>query len=209
MSSLSELRPDSGIRAERLVLRELAHRIDDELASAIDLVSKAVHRCETTEARATLASVQERLESHARLYHALQMPQFTTTIDLAAYLQQLCWSISRSSLAGEGIALTLLLHPLKMSSDRCWLLGIIVFELIIDAARRVPHDGTGAIDLAVWVAANSVACAITDNGSPGACQGREDDPSLVESLAAHLGGTVDVHAGPDGTRAVVNVPRYS
>ncbi len=209
MNGLSERLPDGGLHAERLVLRELAHRIDDELASAIDLVSKAVKRCETTDVRTTLASVRERLESHARLSHALQMPQFTTTIDLAAYLQQLCWSISRSSLAGEGIALTLLLHPLKMSSERCWLLGIIVFELIIDAARRVPRDGTGTIHLAVWVAAKSVACAITDNGSSDGCQDREDDPSLVESLVTHLDGTVDVHAGPDGTRAVVNVPRYS
>ncbi|MGY4296761.1 hypothetical protein ACVWXN_004856 [Bradyrhizobium sp. i1.4.4] len=32
MSSLSELLTDGGVKAERLLLRELAHRIDDELA---------------------------------------------------------------------------------------------------------------------------------------------------------------------------------
>lgn len=207
MSSLSDLLPDGDVRAERLLLRDFAHRIDDELASVIDLVSKAANRCDGAEARATLASVQDRLESHARLYRALQMPQFTTTVDLAAYLQQLCRSISRSSLEGEGIALSLLLHPLKINSERCWLLGMIVFEAITNAARRVAHGGAGAIHLEVRGTATSIACCITDNGPFDESRYREEDRSIVETLAAHLHGTVDVSVGPDGTRTVVNVPR--
>lgn len=207
MSSFSELLPDGRLTAERLLLRELAHRIDDELASAIDLVSRAANRCEGAEARAALASVQDRLESHARLCHALQMPQFATTIDLAAYLQQLCGSISRARLESDGIALSLLLHPLKVSSERCWLVGIIVFELITDAARRVSRSGAGAIHLEVWAAANSIVCCITDNGASGESRSREQDRSIVETLVARLHGTVDVSVGPDGTRAVVNFPR--
>jgi two-component sensor histidine kinase len=207
MDGLAEILPDGSATAERLLLREFAHRIDDELAWAIDLVSKAANRCETSEARATLASVQERLENHARLYHALQMPQFTTTVDLAAYLRQLCWSISRSSLEGEGVALSLLLHPLMMSSERCWLLGMIVFGLVTSAARHVSHDGAGAIRLEVWLTARSVACAITDNGM--ADENRKRDRSTVETLVAQLNGTIDVHAAPDGTRTVVKIPRQA
>jgi two-component sensor histidine kinase len=208
MSSL-ELLPDGGVAAERLLLRELAHRIDDELASAIDLVSKAAGHCDGTEAKATLASVQDRLESHARLCHLLQLPQFTTAIDLAAYLQQLCRSISRSSLEAERIALSLLLHPLKMSSERCWLLGMIVFELITNAARHVSHGGAGAIHLEVWGTATSIACCVTYNGTFDESRYREQDRSIVEMLAANLHGTVDMSAGPEGTRTVVNVPRQS
>ena len=207
MSSLSELLPDGGVKAERLLLRELAHRIDDELASAIDLVAQAADRCDGIEARATLASVQCRLEGHAQLHHALQMPQFTTTVDLAAYLQQLCRSISRSSLEDKGIALSLLLHPLQMSSERCWLLGMIVFELITGAVRHVSHCGAGAIRLEVWLTATSVACSIMDNGSSDESRYREEDRSIVETLAARLHGTVDVRGGPDGFRTVVTIPR--
>ncbi|MHC4043997.1 histidine kinase dimerization/phosphoacceptor domain -containing protein [Bradyrhizobium sp. 23AC] len=209
MSGLSKLSANGGMTAERRLLREFAHRIDDELASAIDLVSKAASRCDAREARATLASLQERLESHVRLHHALQMPQFTTIVDLAAYLQQLCRSISRSSLEGEGISLSLLLHPLKMSSERCWLLGMIVFELVTSAAGRVSHGGTGAIHLEMWVTTTSVACSVTDNGSSDEGRHQQEERAIVEALLEHLNGTVDVHAGPGGATTVVSLPRWS
>ncbi|MBR0845755.1 sensor histidine kinase [Bradyrhizobium liaoningense] len=199
--------PDGGVRAERLLLRELAHRTDDELALAIDLVTKAIDGCDGAEVRAALASVQDRLENHARLHHALQMPQFTTTVDLAAYLQQLCRSISRSSLEGEGIALSLLVQPLKIDSERCWLLGMIVFELITSAARHVSHSEAGEIRLELWGTATSISCCITDNGFSGESRFREEDRSIVETFVAHLGGMVDVCGGVDGGRTVVNVPR--
>ncbi|KRR22596.1 histidine kinase dimerization/phosphoacceptor domain -containing protein [Bradyrhizobium retamae] len=207
MSDLSELLPDGGAKAERLVLRELEHRTDVELASAIDLVTKAINRCDGVEARAALASVQERLESHARLRHALQMPQFTTTVDLAAYLQQLCRSISRSSLEGECIALSLLLHPLKMNSTRCWLRGMIVFELITSAARHVYRGGAGAIHLEISVTGRSIACCVTDNGSVDQSQYRKEGSNIVKTLAAHLRATVDICVGSNGGKAIVKLPR--
>jgi hypothetical protein len=63
-------------------------------------------------------------------------PEYDTTVDVAAYLQQLCRAISRAELAGAGIELLLSVHPLRINADRCWLLGMIVFELIADAARH-------------------------------------------------------------------------
>jgi hypothetical protein len=53
------------------LISELTHRINNEFASAISLVSLAA---------------------------ALQMPEHRTRIDVTAYLEQLCLSISRSKL---------------------------------------------------------------------------------------------------------------
>jgi len=205
MSGLPELLPDHGANAERMLLRELAQQIDDELVSVIDLLSQAVNRCDGTEARAAVACVQDRLQSHARLHHALQMPQFATTVDLAAYLLQLGRSISRSRLEPEGIALSLLLQPLTMSSERCWLLGMIVFELITASARHVA-SGSGSIRLEVRGTANSVTCCITDNGRSNEVRSRGGHP-IVEMLVARLNGTIDIRFRPDLTRTVVEIPR--
>ena len=205
MSSLSELSPDSGANAERMLLRELAHQIEGELVSVIELLSEAARRCDGTEARAILTSVQDRLESHVCLHHALQMPQFVTTIDLASYLQQLCRSISRSRLEYEGIALSLLLQPLKISSERCWLLGMIVFELITASARRISFEATGAIRLEVWGTASSVTCCVVDNGTTDEARARLDR-SIVDMLVARLNGTMDIRFGPDGARTVIEIP---
>ena len=51
MSSLPELLPNRGATTERLLLRELLHRINDELASVIRLISVAANRCESDHAR--------------------------------------------------------------------------------------------------------------------------------------------------------------
>jgi anti-sigma regulatory factor (Ser/Thr protein kinase) len=94
-----------------------------------------------------------------------------------------------------------------MNSERCWLLGMIIFEAITNAARRVAHGGAGAIHLEVRGTPTSIACCIMDNGLHDESRYRGEDRSIVETLAAHLHGTVDVCTGSDGTRTVVTVPR--
>jgi two-component sensor histidine kinase len=205
MSSLSQQLPGR-VAAERLLLREFSHRINNELASAISLVSVTASRCTSNEARAALAAVRDRLESFARVHHSLQMPEYTTTIDLAAYIHQLCRAISHSKLAGKGIELSLSIYPLSMSSERCWFLGMIVFELITNAARHAFHDKAGSIHLEIWPAGTSIECCIADNGTSDANPSPRRGLSIVAALTSSLRGTVDMQFGPNGTRTVVNFP---
>ena len=206
MSSLSELLPDGGAPPERLLLRELAHRIDNELAAAIDLVSAAASLCESSEARVALAAVSDRLQCYAQLHHSLQMPEYTTTIDLAAYLNQLCRAISRSELVDREIELLLSAPPLRMSSEPCWHLGMIVFELITSAAQHAFPDGTGSIHLRVRLNAVSIECRITDTGIPDEDPSRRNGLAIVEALVRGLYGTVDTQSGPNETATVVHLP---
>lgn len=205
MSRLPGRLPGNG-EAERLLLREFSHRINNELASAISLVSVTARRCDSNEARAALAAVRDRLESFARVHHSLEMPEYTTAIDLAAYIQQLCRGISHSKLADRGIELSLSIHPLRMSSERCWLLGMIVFELITNAARHAFEDATGAIHLEIWPAGASIECCITDNGSAQANPSPGRGSAIVRALASALSGTIDMQFGPNGSRTVVSFP---
>ena len=82
---------------ERLLINELTHRINNEFASAISLVSLAAVRSSNREVKVALTSVVELLHHYADVYRALQMPEHRTRIDVAAYLE-LCLSISRSKL---------------------------------------------------------------------------------------------------------------
>jgi two-component sensor histidine kinase len=207
-ASMNGLSPQLSGRdeAERLLLREISHRINNELASAISLVSVAASRCSSSEARAALAAVQDRLENFARVHRSLQMPEYTTTIDVAAYIHQLCRAISHSKLADEGIELSLSIYPLRMSSERCWLLGMILFELITNAARHAFDDRAGSIHLELRPAGRSIECCITDNGTSDANPSPGRGLSIVTALASALCGTIDMQFGPNGTRTVVNFP---
>lgn len=205
-SNKPELSPTDGAAAERLLLREFSHRINNELASAISLIAVAARRCNSDEAKSALATVQDRLECYAHVQHSLQMPEYSTAIELTTYIHQLCRAISRSRLEREGIELTLSLYPLKMSSERCWFLGMIVFELVSNAARHAFRHEAGSIHVEIFPVGTSVKCRITDNGRSSADPRRGRGLSIVEALAARLHGTLDLQFGPNGTTMIVNFP---
>jgi two-component sensor histidine kinase len=206
MSSLSELLPYRGAATERLLLREFSHRVKDEFASAISLVAGAAGRCDSGEARAVLVAVLDRLQSHALVHRSLQMPEYDTTVDVAAYLQQLCRAISRAELAGAGIELLLSVHPLRINADRCWLLGTIVFELIADAARHTFPNGTRSIRLEIWPAGSLIECCISDDGIADEGSLQSNSLAILEALVGNLQGAVENRSGPSGNRRVVKVP---
>jgi two-component sensor histidine kinase len=97
-NTMRRLATEQSFPEERLLINELTHRINNEFASAISLVSLAAVRSSNREVKVALTSVVELLHHYADVYRALQMPEHRTRIDVAAYLEQLCLSISRSKL---------------------------------------------------------------------------------------------------------------
>src|ERR1700728_2693588 len=95
------------IPQEQILLHELNHRINNEFAAAISFVSLAAARSENDEVKTTLSGVAELLHQYADIHRALQMPECDMLIDAAAYLRELCRSISRSQLDGRKIQLVL------------------------------------------------------------------------------------------------------
>ncbi len=191
---------------ERLLLREFSHRINNELAFAISSISVAAAGCDNDKARIVLAAVRDRLQGFARVHHSLQMPDYSTTIDATTYLHKLCQAIGHSRLEGRGIELSLRLCPLRMSSERCWYLGMIVFELITNAARHAFHRGPGQIQLELLPSGMSVECRVTDNGTSEAGIYPGGGLKIVEALAANLRGTIDVQFEQPGTRSILIFP---
>ena len=129
----------------QLLMRELMHRISNEFASAISMVSITAARCSNAEAKEALAGVQRYLEQYARVHHALRMPEPGLLIDCSAHLQELCRSMSRSKLSARNIELAFIDNPLLIASERCWILAMIVYELITNSARHAFGHAGGKI----------------------------------------------------------------
>jgi two-component sensor histidine kinase len=204
-------RTDQGVFASegsdktRLLLREFSHRINNEFASAIAMISIAA-RSANDEARAALTAVEDQLQNFARVHHALQMPEHTSLIDAAAYLRQLCRAISRSKLEHKGIELRLVERAFHMSSERCWRLALILSELIANAERHAFRNRGGWIHVELLPSLSFVECRVTDNGSSEANTIPGHGLKIVEALARSLGGTIDQRFGPRGATAVLIFP---
>ena len=190
----------------RLLLREFSHRINNEFASAIGVISIAAARSADDEAKVALAAVRDRLQNYALVHHALQMPKDVSCIDAAAYLRQLCWAISRSKLERNGIELRFVERTFRMNSERCWRLGLIVSELITNAERHAFRNGGGSIRVELLPSLSFVECRVTDNGTAEANARPGHGLKIVEALAKSLGGTIDQRFGPRGATAVLNFP---
>ena len=131
-----EFDPQVRLFHQAVLLHELNHRINNEFSSAISAVSLAAAHSGNEEVKMALSAVNELLHSYADVHRALQMPEVDGLVDAATYLRQLCLSISRSKLNHLEIQLVLAACPLLLRSDRCWRLGMIVYELITNAASH-------------------------------------------------------------------------
>ena len=189
----------------RLLLHEFSHRINNEFASAIGVISVAV-RSANDEAKAALAAVRDQLQTYALVHHALRMPEHAGCVDAAAHLRQLCRAISRSRLESKGIELRLVERTFQMNSERCWRLGLIVSELITNAERHAFRNGGGMIRVELLPSVAFVECRVTDNGTGEANTYPGHGLKIVEALAKSLGGTIDQRFGPRGATALLIFP---
>jgi two-component sensor histidine kinase len=190
----------------RLLLREFSHRINNEFASAIGMISVAARHSGSADAKAALAAVQDQLYSYARVHHALRMPEHNSWIDAAAYLRQLCHTICSAKLSAKRIELVLIERPFQMESERCWRLGLIVSELITNSARHAFCDKAGLIRVEVLPSLSVIECRVTDNGTVGSTIQPGNGTKIMASLAKSLGGTIHQHFGSEGATAVLIFP---
>jgi two-component sensor histidine kinase len=189
---VTELVPQRPAFSERTLLLELSHRINNEYTSAINLISVAAVRTDNLEVKTALAHVVDLLQHYADVHRALKMPDRDVVIDAAEYLQTLCRSISRSKLDRVDINLVLVADTVWLDSERCWRLGMIVYELVTNTARHAFFEGGGGevrVDLSLGDA--FVRCEVSDNGV--APEGIELGRGLtiLGDLAQSLGGRVN------------------
>jgi two-component sensor histidine kinase len=206
MMQLIEIQSSERFSSEaRLLLREFSHRINNEFTSAIGAISIAA-RSANNEAKAALAAVQDQLQNYAQVHHALQLPEHSSCIDAAAYLQQLCRAISRSKLDRKGIELRLVERPFRMDSERCWRLGLIVSELITNAERHAFRNAGGCIRVELLPSQSFAECRVTDDGANEGNIRPGHGLTIVDALARSLGGTFDQQFGPQGATSVLIFP---
>jgi two-component sensor histidine kinase len=191
---------------EQLLVGELTHRMNNEFAAVIAVVSLAAARSPNGEVKRALAAVEARLHSYVEVNRYLQMPSQDTIIDASAHLRQLCQSISRSRLDCSGIELQFVGCRLEMNSVRCWRLGMVISELVTNAARHAFVDGGGKIQVELSRCGPFINCRVADDGAaPEKIQpGRGF--TIIEGLIARLHGTINQHFGPGGSVSDMTFP---
>jgi two-component sensor histidine kinase len=197
---------DSPNSNDYLLVRELTHRINNELALIIGRASLTAARSTNDEVKIALAEVTRLLLHCADVNRALEMPTHSTVIDASDYMRVLCQSIRRARLDGRGIELVLITHPLHMRSERCWKLGIIVSELITNCVRHAFGGRGGKIQIELSSAGPYVQCCVIDNGSSQGSGVPGQGLKIIKALAKELDGEIVHRFGADGAVSMLMFP---
>jgi two-component sensor histidine kinase len=174
-----------------VLLRELDHRIKNELTSTIYAVSAKAMESESVAAKAALLDVVDLLHHWADVHRALHMPDQGRLTDAAKYLQRLCFSITKYRLDRLAIRVLFSADDLRLEGERCWKLGLIVSELLTNVARHAQFDARDPeLRVALMLAGDVVKCRVSDNGSAPEPVRRGRGLSIIGELATSLGGRV-------------------
>ncbi|WP_156928771.1 sensor histidine kinase [Bradyrhizobium sp. th.b2] len=190
-----------------LLLRELDHRIKNELTSAICAFSTKAVQAESVVVKATLLDVVDVLHRWADVHRALHMPDQGRLTDAARYLQQLCFAITKYRLDCLAIRVLFSADDLRLEGERCWKLGLIVSELLTNVARHVQFDGKHPeLRVRLMLAGNVVKCGVCDNGAAPEPIRRGRGLTIVDELASSLGGHVHTSCAAEGSSFLLTFP---
>jgi two-component sensor histidine kinase len=190
-----------------LLLRELNHRVNNELTSAICTVSAKAVKLDDVAVKAALLDVVDLLHGYADVHKALRMPDPGHLTDAARYVQHLCFSTAKYRLDRLSIRLFCSVDDLRLEGERCWKLGLIVSELLTNVARHARFDDRHPeVEVKLLLAGNVVRCAVSDNGSPSDLIVRGRGLTIVGELANSLGGRIHTSCAAEGSSFLLTFP---
>ena len=192
---------------ESLLLRELNHRINNELTIAIYAVSAKAVRSDSAAVKAALLDVVDLLHQWGDVHRALHMPEQGRLTEAATYLQRLCFAVTKYRLDRLTIRVLFSSDNLRLEGERCWKLGLIVSELLTNVARHVQFDGRHPeLRVELMLAGNVVKCGVSDNGSAPEPVRRGRGLAIIGELASSLGGRVHTSCAAEGSYLLVTFP---
>jgi two-component sensor histidine kinase len=207
LNGLYKIQAQEYVMTGLTVLDELYYRVNNEFTAAISVLSIAAARTSSDEVKTALSKVSELLRHCADVHRTLQMPEDDRLIDAGENLSQLCLSISRSKLDAKHIKLLLFVETLRLPATRCWCLGMIVYELITNAARHAFDGASGEIRVAICCDRASVKFSVRDNGTAPPIIRPGRGLQIVDMLSNALGGQFKQTFGPWGSEFILIFPR--
>jgi len=188
------------------LIDEISHRVVNEYTEAICALGLAASASRNMDVQLALTSAASRLRAQVEAHRALQAPVVDGPMDLADYVGQLCGCLAKAPFAETGVRLTVSSDEIWLDAARCWRVGLIVAELVRNAARHGLSGGAGGIWVEIAEASGRIICQVCDDGrgAPTVRTGR--GRRLVQAIAAELGGTVDWTFAPGGCCVRLDFP---
>jgi PAS domain S-box-containing protein len=197
------------VEARELLLREADHRIKNSLQLVGSLLTLQRSRLSDPDAVAALDGAISRVMAVGEAHRALHQSADLRHVALDDMLRDLCAHVGTLN-----PALTFVCDcpaALELDTERAIPLGLVVSELLTNAAKHAYPAGAGAVCTTVAVTDGVFEITVSDDGVGLAGAGTPRarlGSSIVRALVAQIGAAMDVESAPgEGTRTRLRFPR--
>jgi len=190
----------ASLKEKTVLLKEVHHRVKNNLQIVISLLNLQAVRIKNPEALDAMQETANRVRSMALLHETLYLSQSLARVNFASYIENICSHLFRSyGQKAAHIKLEPHLENIAIDLDQTVSCGLIINELVSNALKHAFPDGrSGRIAVELQATQEGqIALKVADDGvglPPGldVHQTETLGHQLVFMLVEKLRGTVDV-----------------
>lgn len=192
------------VKEKEILLRELQHRVKNNLNVIHSLLSFELPKLKDEDARRVFIDAQSRILSMAGIYEKLYRSSQIDQVDLHLYVKDLVSSLFGMYVINAGdVTLTTKLAEVYVDIKRAVPLGLILNELITNCLKYAfPFEKKGEIIIEIIRHEDNIILNVSDNGI-GLPEGFNPSTAtsmgffLVQMLTDQIKGQLDVRSDKD------------
>jgi two-component sensor histidine kinase len=193
-----------------LLLREVNHRVKNNLQVVASLLRMRARSGQTSESRAAIRDAHARIEAIALVHRRIYEEGAVEEVELDAFLGELIDHLRRS-LGNERLRIVMRgsARGIRLPPDRAVSLALLVTELVTNAIEHAfPAQRQGEITVDLAADDGAVTLTVADDGVGFDAEADHDGTglSLADLLRRQLGGELAFAPGEPGTRATLRLP---
>lgn len=207
---VSELRQkDREISVKDATIREIHHRVKNNLQTIASLLRLQARRLRSEEGRNALNESVLRIGTIALVYETLS-EEPSDVVEFADVARRIGYMVAEGLVLPERtISLTVTGKTGRLEADLATLLAVTVTELLQNSIEHAfPEESSGSVSIDLARDRGDVVVTVRDDGvgiPDGSLESARLGLQIVRTLIADLGGTFTISAD-GGTVAVVRVP---
>jgi len=202
------------LAAKDLLLREVHHRVKNNLQTISSLLNMQAELLPDPAARHALRDAQRRVHSMALIHEQMYGDQDMDEVDFGEYARRLSRDLIESfGAAAARVRLRFALDPVPLAMDQMIPCGLILNELVTNSLKYAfPGERVGEIVVSLRCeGGKTVTMAVADNGvglPAGIAEKQSLGTRIVEILTQQLGGILARQSG-DGVATAITFARSS
>lgn len=164
----AETRLHSSLSEKEVLLREVHHRVKNNLSVVDSLLSMQARYIDDAAALRAISDSQRRIHTMSLIHEQLYQSQDVDKVDFCEYLQRLVVNLySSTNFNASQVELKLDVKPTLLNIDTAISMGLIVNELLTNAFKYAfPNNMTGVIEVSLYESTDphNLHLVIRDNG---------------------------------------------